>query len=119
MTTYCLPLALSLYVIGVAWPLTGSLPVHSSRPVSTSTAWSDASTVPATKINPPAVTIGPPSISDPGGTVVCTPPKVLIEPSGTCQRRRPLARSRAVSVPQGGGLHGRCDGDCRKRRNIP
>ena len=31
----------------------------------------------------------------------------------------PFSRSTATSVPHGGGLHGRSDGDCRKRRSIP
>src|SRR6266851_2217864 len=36
---------------------------------------------------PPAVTMGPPRLIDPGGICcLCAPPKSCIEPSGTCHR---------------------------------
>src|SRR5438445_738792 len=37
------------------------------------------------KIRPLAVTIGPPRLTAPGGMAPWTPPKVAIEPSGTCR----------------------------------
>src|SRR5688572_21512834 len=69
--------------------------------------------------NPPAVTIGPPRLIEPGGTDADAPPKPCIEPSGTCQRIDSVLRSSATSCPHGGGLHGNPDGDTRNCRNIP
>ena len=75
--------------------------------------------VPAMNTNPPAVTIGPPRLTEPGGTVADAPPNPCMEPSGTCQRIDSVARSSATSCPHGGGLHGNPDGDTRNCRNIP
>src|SRR5688572_3216752 len=69
--------------------------------------------------NPPAVIIGPPRLTDPGGTDTVAPPNPCIEPSGTCQRIDSVLTSNATSCPHGGGLHGNPDGETRNCRNIP
>jgi hypothetical protein len=68
---------------------------------------------------PLAVTIGPPNPIDPGGMGPWSLPKYCIEPSGTCHRVVPCFMSTALSIPHGGGLHGRSDEAWRNRRNIP
>src|SRR5437588_7463167 len=61
------------------------------------------SIVPAMKTRPPAVTIGPPKLGEPGGTgVACATPKFCIEPSGTCQRvdeKQVALRIEGVTAP--------------------
>src|SRR2546430_14631673 len=106
--------------MGVALPHAGSEAFHNSLPVSMSKPRRMQSVVPEIKARPPAVTMGPPRLIEPGGICwECDPPKFCIEPSGTCQRIFPSVMSTAVSMPQGGALHGRSDGDCKNRRYKP
>ena len=58
--------------------------------------------------SPPAVAIGPPSAIDPDfcrSGIFSVPGNW---PSGTCHAISPVAALTAVSVPHGGGVHGRC-----------
>src|SRR5438552_17848816 len=59
---------------------------------------------------PPAVTIGPPRLGEPHAarTLAGWPGSSgrVNEPSGTSHKRRPVFRSMATSVPNGGGVHG-------------
>src|SRR5271157_3935515 len=105
--------------MGVAAPLAGSPDFQISFPVSISKARKEESKVPAMKINPPAVTMGPPRLGHPGGTGGWVPPKSRIEPSGARQRIDPSDRSTATSIPQGGGQKGRPDGPSRRVRKSP
>src|SRR5271154_7118893 len=68
------------------------------------------SIVPATKTRPPAVTMGPPKLGEPGGTGA-PGAKLPREPSGTCHRILPSVISTAVSVPHGGAPHGSMAGE--------
>jgi hypothetical protein len=70
--------------------------------------------------SPPAVTIGPPRLGDPhsGSARSLSPVSAEIVPSGTSQRRLPVLRLIATSVPKGGGVHGILDGDSSMRRRI-
>src|SRR6202008_3610754 len=102
--------------MGVALAQAGRCAFDNSLPDSISKARRKQSVVPAMKTRPPAVTIGPPRLMEPGGICGCSPPKSPMEPRGTCQRIFPSVISTAVSMPQGGGLHGKSDGDWMKRR---
>ena len=69
------------------------------------------------KIRPPAVTIGPPMLGMPQLSASGILPRVV--PSGTCQRIVPFAMSTALSVPQGGAVHGRPSGESSGSRRMP
>jgi len=58
ITTYCLPS--TAYVLGVAYPPAGRSVSYTTSPVSLSIARKFSSWLSAIKINPPAVTTGPP-----------------------------------------------------------
>ena len=110
MTRYCLPF--HVYVIGVACPPAGNSYFHISLPVSESNARKKLSIAAPVKINPPAVTIGPPSVTVP----VFIPGTKL--PSGASHAFFPLNKSTAVTVPYGGALQGSPLGDKTGVRNI-
>src|ERR1017187_6022195 len=113
ITRYCLPFG-PRNVMGVARALVGSAPFQSSSPLVTSKARSAGSSVPAIKIRPPAVTMGPPREKDPrpGGAPG-------IWPIGTVHFTSAISASIALSVPQEGGLQGEPPGLRRNRRAIP
>src|SRR5689334_2350690 len=99
--------------MGVACPGAGNRAFHSSLPVSVSKARRYGSkAVPATNTRLPAVTMGPPRVMSPGGKAG------FMDPSGTCHLIVPRTMSTAVSVPQGGGMHGMDFGENIGRRNI-
>src|SRR6185437_14426020 len=99
--------------MGVACAGAGNCAFQSSLPVSVSKArMYGSNAVPATNTTFPAVTMGPPSVISPGGKTG------FMEPSGTCHLIVPRTMSTAVSVPQGGGMHGMDFGENIGRRNI-
>src|SRR5271170_3228051 len=104
--------------MGVAAPEVGRSNFQISFPDSTSNARIAGSTiVPAINTSPLAVTIGPPRLGAPAGTLGFLGAN---EPSGTCHRIEPFSISTAVSVPHGGGAHGRrCAFANRNVRYIP
>ena len=63
------------------------------------------------KTRPLAVTIEPPRFGEPSGSHSGNGAWSRELPRGTSQRTSPDTRSTAVSVPQGGGLHGAPSGD--------
>jgi len=70
--------------------------------------------VPAINIRPPAVTIGPPRLGAPNGTIDL---RVRAIPSALASRIVPAFMSTAAKVPHGGGTHGQ---PVRLRKNeIP
>src|SRR5688572_19709189 len=103
MTTYCLPLIVK--TLGVAYPPAGNWYSHRIRPVYLSNARNFSSTVAPMKTRLPAVTTAPPMLSEP---VLRMPSAASAgySPSGTFHSRRPVARSRALSVPHGGLMAG-------------
>src|SRR5262249_13025589 len=113
ITKYCLPFG-PRNVIGVARALVGNTPFQSSSPLGTSKARIAESSVPAMKIRPPAVTMGPPSERDPRPGAAHG-----IWPTGMLHFTAAVSASIALSVPQGGGLQGDPPGLRRKRRAIP
>src|ERR1700730_4510541 len=119
ITTYCLPFG-PRNVIGVDRALVGSVPFHSSFPLVTSKARIAGSSVPAIKIRPPAVAIGPPRTIDPNslGAAGALPIGGNC-PRGTVHLMSPESVSTAFSTPQGGALQGEPSGLRRNRRIIP
>src|SRR6185437_1208229 len=99
ITTYCRPSY--EYDIGVDWALAGSSALQTSLPVRESKARNRVSIADASKTNPPAVAVGPPRFTEPAGA------PGAIDPNGTSHRFSPVFKSTAVSVPHGGGLHGK------------
>src|SRR5882724_817209 len=86
--------------MGVACALAGSSAFQISVPVSRSNARRYGSLAAAVKTSPPAVIIGPPRLTDPGGRPGAS------EPSGAFQRIFPEFRSSATIAPQGGAVQG-------------
>src|SRR5437773_1181810 len=93
--------------MGVDLALVGRSAFQSSLPLLMSNARTAGSSVPAINTNPPAVTIGPPSATEPhaGGAAGATP-IAGNWPSGTLHRNSAVSASIAFSVPNGGGVHG-------------
>src|ERR1700677_3054483 len=104
--------------MGVRPPAVGKSVFQTSAPVSTLNARNSGSIkVPAMKTRPPAVTIGPPRLGAPFGTIDFVGARL---PSGTCHLIVPAFISTAASVPHGGATHGkRCAFAKIKVRTIP
>src|SRR5690349_6449736 len=96
--------------MGVACALAGRFPDHNRAPVLVSNALNLRSTVPPTKVRPPAVEIDPPRLMEPYSSRSRAGDNSSIVPRGTRHRMARLARSTAISSPQGGGAHGIPDG---------
>ena len=70
--------------------------------------------------SPPAVTIGPPMFGMPSvGDGTNQGVMSRVEPSITCQRIALRRRSTAASVPHGGAVHGRPNGEASISRRMP
>src|SRR6516162_7688836 len=102
--------------MGVAVALAGSAACHSSPPVPTSKARIVRSRVAAMNTNPLAVTIGPPRVGVPQLPGSGKGADSGNDPSAVLQRIVPAFKSTAVSMPQGGGLHGAPKGENRISR---
>src|SRR5271163_2540741 len=106
--------------MGVERALVGSSPFQSSLPFEISNARMAGSSVPAMKIRPPAVTIGPPRAMEPySGGPAGAPPMGGNWPSGTVHLISAVSASTAFSIPHGGGLQSEPPGLRKVRRFMP
>src|SRR5512139_3327876 len=119
MTTYCLPSGRRRYVAGDELAVNGIRVRHSSSPLLTSKARKNLSVVAAMKNSPPAVTTPPPRFGAPWENHSGNGAWSRVVPSTERHAILPVARSTAVSVPHGGGLHGAPKFDSSGMRLTP